>query len=104
MARRSRETPELAADAGSAGVGRYGSGSKPKSPEVIMLRDAQRTSGDDGQNRNVVQTMRSWLEALSAWTRRDDEPLPVHGVMRWASCLSVPRRAMIVAECNGLRP
>ncbi len=38
---------EAAAGAGSAGVGRYGSGSKPKSPEVTMLRKAKRTSGDD---------------------------------------------------------
>jgi hypothetical protein len=34
------------ADAGSAGVGRQRNGSKPKSPEVILLREAQRTSGD----------------------------------------------------------
>jgi hypothetical protein len=41
----------FSADAGFAGVGCHGPGSKPKSPEVIMLREAQRTSGDEWRRR-----------------------------------------------------
>ena len=50
-------TPELksiktfSADSGFAGVGRYRTGSKPKSPEVIMLREAELTSGDEWRRR-----------------------------------------------------
>jgi len=41
----------LSAAGDSAGIGRYSPGSKLKSQEVIMLREAQRTSGDEWRRR-----------------------------------------------------
>jgi hypothetical protein len=43
-------TLHAAADARSAGVGRYGQ-DRNRSPEVIMLREAERTSGDEWRRR-----------------------------------------------------
>jgi len=58
-----------AADAGFAGVGHQGPESKPKSPEVIMLREAQRTSGDEWSSREFFQTL---LKVLKSFSRRGE--------------------------------
>ena len=53
-----RSSPRHNPIAVDIGVGRYGSGSKPKSPEVIMLREVKLTSGDEsggGGNRTRVR-------------------------------------------------
>jgi hypothetical protein len=64
----------VAADAGFPGIGRYGDGSKPKSPEVILLRGERRTSGDE-------------------WRRRESNPRNVpHAGLELSARKSVGRR------------